>query len=269
MSLLVLLISLGAETDIPLIRSLGRPAAWVIAGSIVIPGVAGVATAYALPDDLLGAHRHRLAFALLIAGAMSVSSLPVVARIITELDMTRRNVGQLTVAGATANDGYGFLLLAVVLALVGGGSSNLITALVGLVVLSVVVATLGRRAVDALLRRTRRDGRTPWRDRGCPHHDPHPGGRVAGARAGCSVRRVHRGHRARRLALHPAAGDDVDRVDVRCVLRTPLLRNRGVVGRRDEAGKASTAAAFVAVLVALVTKFAGSASALVWPGCPP
>ncbi|HMC72334.1 MAG TPA: cation:proton antiporter, partial [Mycobacteriales bacterium] len=162
LSLLVLLISLGAETDIPLIRSLGRPAAWVIAGSIVIPGVAGVATAYALPDDLLGAHRHRLAFALLIAGAMSVSSLPVVARIITELNMTRRNVGQLTVAGATANDGYGFLLLAVVLALVGGGgSSNLITALVGLVVLSVVVATIGRRAVDALLRRMRRHGPNP------------------------------------------------------------------------------------------------------------
>jgi Kef-type K+ transport system membrane component KefB len=166
LSLLILLIALGAETDIPLIRTLGRPAGWVIAGSIVLPGAAGVAIAYVLPGDLLGTHHQRLAFALLIAGAMSVSSLPVVARIITELDMTRRNVGQLTVAAATANDGYGFLLLAVVLALVGGHASDLVKALVGLVVLSALVATVGRRAVDAALRRTRRDG-------------PNPGGAIA------------------------------------------------------------------------------------------
>jgi hypothetical protein len=59
----------------------------VIAGSILIPGAAGIATAYALPDDLLGARYQRLAFALLITGAMSVSSLPAVARVMTELDL--------------------------------------------------------------------------------------------------------------------------------------------------------------------------------------
>jgi len=87
--------------------------------------------------------------------------LPVVARIITELNMTRRNVGQLTVATATANDGYGFLLLAVVLALATGRSADLITAMVGLVCLVVLVATVGQKLVDALLRRVRRDGPNP------------------------------------------------------------------------------------------------------------
>jgi Kef-type K+ transport system membrane component KefB len=161
LALLVLLISLGAETDLPLLRSLGRPAAWVIAGSIVLPGAAGYVTAYVLPDNLLGGHHNRVAFALLVAGAMSVSSLPVVARIITELDMTRRNVGQLTVAAATANDGYGFLLLAVVLAMSGGGSGGLITALVGLVALVAIVATAGQRLIDFALRHTRREGPNP------------------------------------------------------------------------------------------------------------
>ena len=161
LALLILLISLGAETDLPLIRSLGRPAAWVIAGSLLIPGAAGVATAYLLPPDLLGPHHGRLAFALLVAAAMTVSSLPVVARIITELDMTRRNVGQLMVATATANDGAGFLLLALVLAIAGGGGSDLVTALVGLVALVVFIATLGRRLVDEALRRARTDGPNP------------------------------------------------------------------------------------------------------------
>lgn len=161
LALLVLLIALGAETDLPLLRSLGRPAAWVIAGSIVLPGAAGYVTASMLPNTLLGSHHHRVAFALLVAGAMSVSSLPVVARIITELDMTRRNVGQLTVAAATANDGYGFLLLAVVLAMSGGGSGKLITALVGLIALIAVVATAGQRVIDFALRHTRREGPNP------------------------------------------------------------------------------------------------------------
>jgi Kef-type K+ transport system membrane component KefB len=161
LALLVLLISLGAETDVPLIRSLGRPAAWVIAGSLLVPGAAGFATAYLLPHDLLGPHHARVAFALLVAGAMTVSSLPVVARIITELDMTRRNVGQLMVATATVNDGAGFLLLALVLAIAGGGGSDLVTALVGLVALVVVTATAGRRVIDEALRRARTDGPNP------------------------------------------------------------------------------------------------------------
>jgi Kef-type K+ transport system membrane component KefB len=158
LSLLVLLISLGAETDLPLIRSLGRPAAWLIAGSIVVPAAAGIATAYELPHELLGPKHRELAFALLIAGAMSVSSLPVVARIVTELGMTRRNVGQLTVAAATANDGYGFLLLAVVLALAAGRNSDLLTALLGLVAVVALAATAGQWVVDHALRRARRHG---------------------------------------------------------------------------------------------------------------
>ena len=161
LALMVLLISLGAETDLPLIRQLGRPAAWVIAGSLLLPGAAGLATAYLLPRDLLGPHRGHLAFALLVAGAMTVSSLPVVARIITELDMSRRNVGQLMVAAATANDAAGFLLLALVLAIAGGGSGSVVTAVVGLVALVAVIATIGRRLVDEALRRSRADGPNP------------------------------------------------------------------------------------------------------------
>jgi len=261
LSLLILLISLGAETDIPLIRSLGRPAAWVIVGSIVIPGAAGVATGYLLPHDLLGTHQHRLAFALLIAGAMSVSSLPVVARIINELDMSRRNVGQLTVAAATANDGYGFLLLAVVLALVGGGTSNLVVALVGLVVLAAVVATLGKRLVDGMLRRTRRQG-------------PNPAGAIAAALATTLVLAAV----SEALGLDAALGAFIAGIVLggsrfiqsRAMTSiewmsgaffAPLyFATAGLSVDVTKLGKATTAAAFAAVLVvALATKFAGSA----------
>ena len=71
-SLLVLLIALGAETDLPLIRRLGRPAASVATGSLVLPLLAGAALSTALPATFLAAEAHRSSFVLLMAAAIAV-----------------------------------------------------------------------------------------------------------------------------------------------------------------------------------------------------
>lgn len=157
-SLLILLITLGAETDLALIRRLGRRAASVTTGSLVIPLGAGAAIAALLPAAFM-AGSHRVSFILLIAAAMAVSSLPVIARIMSEMGLTRRDVGQLSVAAATVNDGAGFVVLAFAVALVGnGGAGKLALAIGGLVGLVVVLATAGRWVIDGLLQRTRRRG---------------------------------------------------------------------------------------------------------------
>lgn len=159
LSLLMLLIVLGAETDLPLIRSLGRASAWVTSVSVAVPFAAGFAAGYLLPDALLGGD-DRLPFALLMGGALGVSSLPVVASIIRELGMARRNFGQIAVAAATVHDGLGFLVLAVAGAFAGQttGASGLLVPFVGLVVLVGVLALVGQPVVDAALRRVRRRG---------------------------------------------------------------------------------------------------------------
>jgi Kef-type K+ transport system membrane component KefB len=112
--LLVLLVALGAETDLGLLRRLGRPAVLVTAFSIAVPLAVGLGAGELSPGVLLGDKAGRVSFALVLAGALSVSSLPVVARTISELGMVRRNFGQLSVAAATVNDVYGFLVLAVI-----------------------------------------------------------------------------------------------------------------------------------------------------------
>jgi Kef-type K+ transport system membrane component KefB len=158
-ALLILLIGLGAETDLRLISRAGRRAAAVIGSSLALPIAAGVVVAAALPVEFMGAHPHRVAFVLLIAAAMTVSSLPVIARMVTEMGITRRDVGQLSFAAATVNDGVGFIVLAVAMSLVdGGGLAKLIIAVAGLLGLVAVSATGGQRALDWVLRRTRREG---------------------------------------------------------------------------------------------------------------
>lgn len=164
LALVLVLVVIGADTDVPLIRSLGRAAVLVSALSLAVPFAVGLASGELLPAALLGHHHDRGVFALLIAGAVCVSSLPVIAKVISGLGAVRRNFGQLALAAGTANDTFGFLVVAVATGLVGasgaggGEGGGLALALVGLAVLTVLGFTVGQRAVDALLRRVRRHG---------------------------------------------------------------------------------------------------------------
>jgi Kef-type K+ transport system membrane component KefB len=155
-SLAILLIVIGAETDIPLIRRLGRPATTVSIGSLIVPMGAGYAAATMLPEEIAGPGKHPALFAVFIALAVTISSLPIIAKIVTDMGLTRRDFGQLAFAVGTVNDTFGFLALAVAAALVGEGSSNpLWITMVGLAAFLVVVVAFGQRGVDATLRKLR------------------------------------------------------------------------------------------------------------------
>lgn len=159
LSLLMLLLVLGAETDLPLIRSMGRASVWVTAASAAVPLAAGFTAGYLLPAELLG-DSGRLPFALLIGGALGVSSLPVVAAIVRELGMVRRNFGQLSMAAATVHDAVGFLILAMAGVFAGdaAGAGRLLVPLTGVSVLIAVLALAGQPVVDFMLRQVRRAG---------------------------------------------------------------------------------------------------------------
>jgi Kef-type K+ transport system membrane component KefB/nucleotide-binding universal stress UspA family protein len=156
-----LLVSIGAETDLPLIRRLGGPAAWVASVSLLVPLAAGVGAALLLPGALLGHHAGTAPFVVLVAGAVAVSSLPVIAKIVSDLGLMRRNVGQLALATGTTHDAVGFVLVALAtgLAARGGGSgSRVAVALIGVAGVSAVLLTVGQRLFDVSLRMVRRHG---------------------------------------------------------------------------------------------------------------
>jgi Kef-type K+ transport system membrane component KefB/nucleotide-binding universal stress UspA family protein len=158
-SLLMLLIVLGAEVDLGLLRRLGRAAASVSAASIVLPAAAGIAAAWLLIGQLSPSAAHSTVAAIAIGGALSVSSLPVVARIVVELRLGRRDSGQLAIAAASVNDVYGFLLLVVLAVMVGSaGLVDVVLPIAGLIVLGGLLAFGGQYLVDRLLRAVRRGG---------------------------------------------------------------------------------------------------------------
>ncbi|HAM00847.1 MAG TPA: hypothetical protein DCQ30_01245 [Acidimicrobiaceae bacterium] len=155
LSLVFLLVVIGAETDLRLIARLGRAAASVSLASIVVPLAAGGALALVLPAILVG-HHGRATFALLMAAAVAVSSLPVIARIVIDMGHVRRDVGQLAIAAATVNDTTGFLVLALASGLVANGGLHVAVALVGLLGIGAVALTGGQAVLDRLFREARR-----------------------------------------------------------------------------------------------------------------
>ena len=161
LGVVMLLCVTGFETDLGLIRKLGRPAASVTVGSLIVPFAAGLAVGHLLPDSLIGGDTGRPVFAAFIAVALAISALPVIAKVLSEMGLLRRNFGQLTLAVGMTNDVVGWIALGVVagVAADGGFDAGQLATSLGLLAAFVVVAALvGQRLVDALLYAMRRSG---------------------------------------------------------------------------------------------------------------
>ena len=74
-----------------------------------------------MPAAYLPAGNQRLIFALFMAVAMSISAVPVIAKILIDLDLMRRELGMLILAAGILDDLVGWLLLSVVAGLATRG----------------------------------------------------------------------------------------------------------------------------------------------------
>ncbi len=146
-----LLVVTGLETDLDLIRRKARTAVGVAIGGLVLPFAAGLALGYAIPDDLLADPSQRTVFMLFIATALAISAIPVLAKVLIDLDLMRRDIGQTLLAAGMIDDITGWTLLGIVTALASAAAVTSATILqtVGMVVLFLVAtATVGTWLVN-------------------------------------------------------------------------------------------------------------------------
>ncbi len=150
--MLLLLIVTGLEVDLSLIVRKARTAVGVSLGGIMVPFATGVGLGYLMPDDFVGHPGQRLEFALFMAVAMSISAIPVIAKVLMDLKLTRRDIGQITLAAAMTDDTIGWILLSVVAGLAAHGSVDLVTTMKCLVS-AVLFVGIGLTAGPALVSR--------------------------------------------------------------------------------------------------------------------
>ena len=122
LGMMFLLLVTGLETDIPLIRRQARAALGVAAGGLILPLALGFLLGLYLPDDLLVDPNQRFVFSLFLATAMAISAIPVVAKVLMDPTLTRRDMGQTIIAAAMIDDTTGWVILSVVIGLAGGAA---------------------------------------------------------------------------------------------------------------------------------------------------
>jgi Kef-type K+ transport system membrane component KefB/nucleotide-binding universal stress UspA family protein len=108
----MLLLLTGLETDVRLLRNLGRPALIASMMGMVLPFGLGFALGYAMPTSYYAGSR--ILFALFIATAMSISAMPVIAKILVDLDLTKRNIGLVILSAGVVDDTVGWLILSLI-----------------------------------------------------------------------------------------------------------------------------------------------------------
>jgi Kef-type K+ transport system membrane component KefB/nucleotide-binding universal stress UspA family protein len=152
---LLLLLITGVDTDVGLIRRVGRPAIAVSLTGIAIPFVCGVLLAFLLPDALIPHAEQRLAMALFLGVALAISSIKIVAMVVHEMNFMRRDLGQIIVASAIIDDSVGWIIIAVVFGVARVGSvqiGEVAESVAGVAVFLALSLTFGRRAVAAAIR---------------------------------------------------------------------------------------------------------------------
>ena len=155
LGVIMLLILTGLETDLDLIARKGKEALGISLGGILLPFAAGVALGFVIPGEFVARADQRLVFALFVGTAMSISAIPVIAKVLMDMDLIRRDVGQITLAAGMIDDTMGWILLSVVAGLAASGVVD--PASVGKSIASVLIVlglslTVGRRLVAALIR---------------------------------------------------------------------------------------------------------------------
>ncbi len=134
----LLLLLTGMETDLRLLRTLGRPAAVASGTGMALPFVLGFGLGWVLPGEYLANPDHRVLFSLFMATAMSISAMPVIAKILMDLNLTRRNIGLVILSAGVVDDTAGWLVLSLIAGISHGGG--------GLEQVGILVRTVGLTA---------------------------------------------------------------------------------------------------------------------------
>ena len=126
LGILMLLLLTGMETDLQLVKRVGRAAVTVAIAGVALPFICGFALGEMLPAALLPNPDARLVTAIFLGTALSISSVKIVAMVVREMNFMRRDLGQIIVASAILEDTIGWVIIAVAFGLASAGTIDLV-----------------------------------------------------------------------------------------------------------------------------------------------
>lgn len=157
-AVVMLLFIAGLEVDLHIVWQQGRQAVATSLVGLIIPFMVGFMFPYLFPHffGIADTNAH-LTFALFMGTAMAISALPVIVRILMDLNMFKTRMGMLVVASAMVDDVIGWMIFSIILGMIGKGSGMPIwhTAILT-IAFTATMLTLGRGLLNRVL---------PWANR--------------------------------------------------------------------------------------------------------
>lgn len=155
LSVILLLFVAGLEVQLPLVFKQGKVAIYTSTFSMVIPFLTGFFVAWFFPTvfGIRDEYEPKLLFALFFGTALSISALPVIARILMDMNLFKTSVGMLIIASAMFNDLIGWLLFSFILSLneKTNSSMSLLDTTLYILGFGLFMLTIGKRIIDRSL----------------------------------------------------------------------------------------------------------------------
>lgn len=147
-ALIMLLFISGMEVELPLIWTNGRSALFISLVGMIIPMGIGLTAGWYLYDFFgMSNPDYKITFSLFMGTAFSITALPVIAKILMDLNLLNTKVGGLIITSAMLDDFAGWILFSVTLSMMPTsvhsigqptiGMTILLTTLFAIVVLTV------------------------------------------------------------------------------------------------------------------------------------
>lgn len=152
-AVVMLLFIAGLEVDLHIVLQQGRQAFYTSTFGLIIPFAFGFLTPYFFPGFFgsIDTERH-LAFSLFMGTSMAITALPVIARILMDLNIFKSRMGMLVISSAMITDLIGWLVFSVVLGMIGKAQNfSLLNTIVLTVGFTFLMLTLGRGLLNRLL----------------------------------------------------------------------------------------------------------------------
>jgi Kef-type K+ transport system membrane component KefB len=118
LGLILLLFVVGLEFDFSHLKLHGRAAVAISLTGILLPFALGATLGLAMHPHLeptaSGEPASLAGFLLFMGVAMSITAIPILGRLMMELNITRTRIGAITISAAAVDDAFGWILLATI-----------------------------------------------------------------------------------------------------------------------------------------------------------
>lgn len=153
LAVIMLLFVAGMEVQLNIVLKQGKAAIYTSLTSMIIPFTLGFATVWYFPGLFHFQNQNHLVYALFFGIAMSISALPVITRILMDLNIFRTNVGMVVIAAAIFDDLTGWLAFSLVLSLIGqeGEITNTWYTIGMILTFGLFMLIIGKRIIDRIL----------------------------------------------------------------------------------------------------------------------